>query len=106
MLNLSLAIVSTQDSALRAMNMIDLAIERTSAERGAVGAVMNRLDFTINFTANAIENIQSSESTVRDAEVAEEIAQLSRTQIPGQAAQSVMIQSRVTVERVVNLLLG
>ncbi len=105
-LNLSLTSVNTQASSLVAMNMLDLAIDRTSAERGAVGAVMNRLDYTINFTANAMENIQSAESTVRDADFAEEIANLSRSQILGQAAQSVMIQSRVTVERVMGILLG
>lgn len=105
-LNLSLASINTQASSLVAMNMLDLAIERTSAERGAVGAVMNRLDYTISFTANAMENIQSSESTVRDADVAEEITNLSRSQIIGQSAQSVMIQSRLTVERVMGILLG
>ncbi len=105
-LNLSLTSVNTQASSLVAMNMLDLAIDRTSAERGAVGAVMNRLDYTINFTANAMENIQSAESTVRDADFAEEIANLSLSQILGQAAQSVMIQSRVTVERVMGILLG
>lgn len=105
-LNLSLASVSTQASSLVAMNLLDLAIERTSQERGAVGAVMNRLDYTIDFTANAIENIQSAESTVRDADFAEEITTLSRSQILGQSAQSVMIQSRLAVEGVMNILLG
>lgn len=105
-LNLSLASVSTQASSLVAMNLLDLAIERTSQERGAVGAVMNRLDYTIDFTANAIENIQSAESTVRDADFAEEITTLSRSQILEQSAQSVMIQSRLAVEGVMNILLG
>jgi flagellin len=105
-LNLSLASINTQSSSLTAMNILDLAIERTSQERGAVGAVMNRLDYTVNFTANAIENIQSSESTVRDADFAQEISDLSRSQILGQSAQSVMIQSRLSVERVMEILLG
>lgn len=105
-LNLSLASVNTQASARAAMNTLDLAIERTAQERGAVGAVMNRLDFTINFTANAIENIQSAESTVRDADFAEETTALSRSQILGQSAQSVMIHSRVSVEQVMSILLG
>lgn len=105
-LNLSLASVNTQASAQAAMTVLDLAIERTSLERGTVGAVMNRLDYTIDFTANAIENIQSAESTVRDADFAQEISDLSRSQILGQSAQSVMIQSRVTVERVMSILLG
>jgi flagellin len=105
-LNLSLASVNTQASSLVAMNLLDLAIERTSLERGAVGAVMNRLDYTVNFTANAIENIQSAESTVRDADFAQEISDLSRSQILGQSAQSVMIQSRLSLERVMSLLLG
>jgi flagellin len=105
-LNLSLASINTQSSSLTAMNILDLAIERTSQERGAVGAVMNRLDYTVSFTANAIENIQSSESTVRDADFAQEISDLSRSQILGQSAQSVMIQSRLSVERVMEILLG
>ena len=105
-LNLAQASVGTQAASQVAMNMIDAAIDRTAAERGAVGAVMNRLDYTINFTANAIENVQSAESTVRDADVAQEVTRLSRSEILGQSAQSVMIQSRVTVQRVMNILLG
>lgn len=105
-LNLGQASVSTQASARVAMQMVDAAIDRTSAERGAVGAVMNRLDYTINFTSNAIENVQSAESTVRDADVAQEVTRLSRSEILGQSAQSVMIQSRVSVERVMSILLG
>lgn len=105
-LNLSQASVNTQASALAAMNTVDLAIDRTTKERGAVGAVMNRLDFTINFTSSAIENIQSSESTVRDADFAEETAALSRSQILGQSAQAAMIHSRVSVEQIMSVLLG
>ncbi|MCC7260887.1 MAG: flagellin [Candidatus Latescibacteria bacterium] len=105
-LNLAQASVGTQAASQVAMHMIDAAIDRTASERGAVGAVMNRLDYTINFTANAMENVQSAESTVRDADVAQEVTRLSRSEILGQSAQSVMIQSRVSVQRVMNILLG
>lgn len=105
-LNLSLASVNTQASARAAMTTVDLAIDRTARERGAVGAVMNRLDFTISFSSNTIENIQSSESTIRDADFAEETSALSRSQILGQSAQAAMIHSRVSIEQVMKTLLG
>ncbi len=106
LLNLGLASINTQASARAAMNAVDLAIDRTAQERGSVGAVMNRLDFTISFSTNSIENIQSSESTVRDADFAEETAALSRSQILGQSAQAAMVHSRVSIEKVMQTLLG
>lgn len=103
--DLATSSVNTTGAARAAMAAVDLAIQRTVQERGAVGAVVNRLEYTLNFTTNAIEQIQAAESTVRDADFADESLGLARNQILAQSAKSVMIHSRLAIERVMEILL-
>jgi len=103
--DLAFASVDTRDAARAAMAAVDLAIQRTVRERGAIGAVINRLEYTLNFTTSSIEHIQAAESAVRDADFAEESLALARNQILAQSAKSVMVQSRISVDRVMEILL-
>jgi flagellin len=103
-LNLDGISVNTRDGSRQALARIDKAIDRVASERGAVGAVMNRLEFTLNFTERAIEGVTASESTLRDADYAIESSELARTQILAQMSQSAMINSQVPVQTVMSLL--
>ena len=103
-LNLSGTSIGTRDGARLALAKIDAAIGRTTSERGAVGAVINRLGYTLDFSATAIENAQNSESSIRDTDFARESTALARNQILRQTNQSVMVQSRFTVEVLMGLL--
>jgi flagellin len=67
-------------------------------------AIMNRLEYTLNFTESAIESVTASASTLRDADYALEATGLARTQILGQMSQMAMIDSRVPVQTVMSLL--
>lgn len=96
--------VNTRNGSRLALSQIDEAIDRVSRERGAVGAVMNRLEYTLNFTERAIEGVTASESTIRDADYALESSNLARSQILAQMSQSAMIKSQVPVQTVMTLI--
>ena len=69
-----------------------------------MGAVQNRLNFTIAYTENEIESIQASESSIRDADMAAEVAKLSRGQILLQASNSMLVQANIGPVAVLSLL--
>jgi flagellin len=102
--NLAGASVGTQGGARNAITQIDGAIQRTAKERGMVGAVINRLEYTVNSTANAIENLKSSESTIRDADFAWETSRLARNDILSQGSVAAMLKSSVPIEMIMDLL--
>ncbi|MEE3258938.1 MAG: flagellin [Candidatus Latescibacterota bacterium] len=64
-------------------------------ERGKMGALQNRLDFTIAYTENEIESIQASEATLRDADIAAEVTEFSRGQILMQSSKAMLVQANV-----------
>ena len=103
-INLSQVSIGTRDGARSSLAKIDQAIHNTAKERGTVGALLNRLEYTINFTANSLERVNASESTVRDADFAWESSHLTRNQIVSQASTAVTIQSRLPVEMIMGLL--
>lgn len=96
--------IQTRNSSRSAIQRLDQAIAHTAQERGNVGAVINRLENTLSFTANSIERVQASESTVRDTDYAWETSILTRDQILLQSSTAVMVKSRMPIETVMNLL--
>jgi len=86
--------VSTgRDGALKAIDIVDLAIEHVSASRAALGALQNRLESTINNLSTTSENLAASRSRIMDADFASETANLSRNQIIQQAGVSILAQA-------------
>ena len=57
--------------------------------------MQNRLDSTITNTENEIENIQASESTIRDADIATEVTEFSRGQILVQSSNAMLVQANI-----------
>jgi flagellin len=103
-LNLNTTAVGTLDSSRSAITEIDQAIFKVSNQRGDLGAFMNRLAFTISFTENEIENIQNSEASISDADVAAEVTAFTRAQILSQAATSMLAQANVVPQSALSLL--
>ena len=97
---------TSQDSARATMSQIDQAIDKVSRQRGDLGAWMNRLAFTISYTENSIENIQNSEATISDADIADEVSRFTRTQVLSQAATAMLAQSNVVPMMALSLLQG
>ncbi|MFC1526630.1 flagellin [Candidatus Latescibacterota bacterium] len=96
--------LASQGSARNALPRLAAAISRVALERGGVGALMNRLDHNISFSSNEIENMTSSESTIRDADVAVASSELSRAQILSEASSAMLTQAFANARQALRLL--
>ncbi len=96
--------VTTAGNALTALDTINTAIASVTASRGAIGAVQNRLVRTIGNLSISVENLQAAESAIRDADIAEEVATLTRNQILVQTATSAVGQANLLPQSVLQLL--
>ena len=103
-LNLTGASVSSMSSARATITQIDSAILAVSLQRGDLGAFQNRLNFTISYTENEIENIQASEASISDADIATEVTLFTRAQILSQAATAMLAQANVLPQNALALL--
>ena len=83
---------------------IDAAITKVSTTRGKLGAIQNRLEHTIANLDVAAENLQASESRIRDVDMAEEMVTYSKNNILQQAAQSMLAQANASTQGVLSLL--
>lgn len=96
--------VTTAGAALTALDSINSAIAKVTSARGAIGAVQNRLVRTIANLSITVENLQSAESAIRDADIAQEVALLTRNQILVQAATAMVGQANLIPQSVLQLL--
>lgn len=103
-LNLDGISVATLSSSRESITSIDLAITEVAAERGKLGAFQNRLSFTIAYTENEIENVQASEASISDADVAAEVTEFTRAQILSQASTAMLAQANVIPQNALALL--
>jgi flagellin len=92
--SLAVAAISTVDNALRSVNTL----------RSSLGAFQNRLEFTINTLAIQEENSASSESAIRDADIAQETIGFTRNQILVSAGTSILAQANVVPQTALQLL--
>ena len=103
-LNLSGTSVATISTSRTTITQIDQAILAVSQQRGDLGAFQNRLNFTIAYTENEIENIQASEASISDADIAAEVTSFTRAQILSQAATAMLAQANVLPQNALSLL--
>ena len=96
--------VTASAEALTALAQINSAISSVTAARGKVGAVQNRLQRSVSALSISSENLQAAESAIRDADIAEEIAQLTRNQILVQTSTAMVGQSNLIPQSVLQLL--
>ncbi|MED5516635.1 MAG: flagellin [SAR324 cluster bacterium] len=97
--------VLNADQAQDAIRVIDQAIEEVSTTRGKMGAFQkNNLESNLNYLRIAHENTISSESAIRDADMAEEMATFTRNQIMMEASTSMMAQANQNSMTVLKLI--
>ena len=96
--------VTSASGALNALEAINTAIGSVTATRGQVGSVQNRLVRTISNLNISVENLQAAESQIRDADIAEEVALLTRNQIMVQASTAMVGQANLIPQSVLQLL--
>ena len=92
------------NSARSALTRLEETIGRISKVRGDVGAVINRLTHTLDYTTGSIERISASESTVRDVDYAWETAQLARNEVIRQASVATLGKTNISANLAVSLL--
>ena len=96
--------VTSAAGALLALDFINTSISTVTQSRGKVGAMQNRLVRTVSNLATSTENLQAAESAIRDADIAEEVALLTRNQILVQAATAMVGQANLIPQSVLQLL--
>lgn len=96
--------VTSSDAALTTLDTINTAISNVTQSRGKVGAVQNRLTRSVGNLSVSIENLQAAESSIRDADIAAEIATLTRNQILVQTSTAMVGQANLIPQSILQLL--
>ena len=87
-----------------AISAIDSAISYVSSVRSTLGAYQNRFESTINNLNVTVENLTSSESRIRDTDMAQEMVNFTRSQILSQAGTAMLAQANQASQGVLQLL--
>ncbi|MAF89896.1 MAG: flagellin FliC [Bdellovibrionaceae bacterium] len=103
-LGINLTSVADKASAQNSLGAIDSAIVSVSAMRADFGAVQNRLQSTINNVSIALENLSAANSRIRDVDIAEETAELTKNNVLMQAGTSVLAQANQSSNAALSLL--
>ena len=96
--------ISTQGNADKAISTINNALESVSKERSKLGAIQNRLEHTIKNLDTSAENLQASESRIRDVDMAKEMMEQTKQNILAQASTAMLAQANQAPQAVLQLL--
>jgi flagellin len=96
--------LSAQAASRSAIDAIKLAINSLTKQRGTLGAAEARLNIAINNLQVARENFKAAESRIRDVDVAEEAAELSRLNVLQQAGTAILAQANQQPQLALRLL--
>jgi flagellin len=95
---------SGQQNSWHTLDQVDTALQKVSQARARYGAVMNRIDITVANIQTARLNLASANSRIRDVDVAEEAAMMSRQQVLMQAGSSILAQANQSPQMALSLL--
>ncbi|WP_096084583.1 flagellin [Agaribacterium haliotis] len=98
--------IATVDGAQESLAIIDTALETINDTRSQLGAISNRLEFTMGNLLNVVEKTEASRSRIMDADFAAETSELSRAQVLQQASQAMLAQANAQPQQVLQLLQG
>jgi flagellin len=98
--------VSSYDSALRTLSIVDSALTALSGQRARYGATQTRFENTISNLQTTSENLSASRSRIQDTDYAAETANLTRSQILQQAGMAMLAQANSMPQSVLTLLQG
>ncbi|MDC7126151.1 MAG: flagellin [Spirochaetales bacterium] len=96
--------ISTPDKANISIAMIDSALKKVSKQRADLGAYQNRLEYATEGLSVGAENLQASESRIRDTDMAEEMVNYTKDQILSQASTAMLAQANQKGQSVLQLL--
>jgi flagellin len=98
--------IDSQAGALAAVTAIVSAVGKLGSAQAAVGKGQNQLTYAVNLAQSQITNFSSAESQIRDANVAQQAANLSKAQVLSQASIAAMAQANSAPQAVLSLLRG
>ncbi len=96
--------ISNQDTASKVAEEVRDIIDEVSSQRASLGAMQNRLDYTINNLDTASENITSANSRIRDTDMAQTMMKYTQGNVLTQAAQAMLAQANQQTQGVLQLL--
>jgi flagellin-like hook-associated protein FlgL len=96
--------ISTREKANAAVNVLDNALAKALDQQTTIGSIESRLEYTSSNLTTASENVQASESTIRDADMAREMTEYTKNNVLLQAAQSMLSQANQNSSSVLSLL--
>ncbi|HIF9232498.1 TPA: flagellin [Photobacterium damselae] len=96
--------LSTQDGAQNAIDVLDAAMEQVDSKRAEIGAFQNRMNHTMSNLANINENVNASNSRIKDVDFAKETVNMTKGQILQQAGTSILAQAKQIPQSALSLL--
>jgi flagellin len=96
--------LASPDEANRAIMTFDAALNRVSKQRADLGAYQNRLEFAVKGLDIGAENLQASESRIRDVDMAKQIVDYTKNQILVQAGNAMLAQANQRSQSTLQLL--
>ena len=96
--------LETPENANRAIGTLDEALKKINKQRADLGAYQNRLEKTIVGLDIGAENLQASESRIRDTNMAEEMVEFTKDQVLSQAGTAMLAQANQSSQNILSLL--
>ena len=100
----TLAASSVTLASTASISAVDTALTSINSVLANIGAGQNRLDYTVANLKSAVVNVKAAESTIRDVDMAEEMANYTKNNILTQAAQAMLAQANQSSQSVLSLL--
>ncbi|MDR2608605.1 MAG: flagellin [Treponema sp.] len=101
---LGIVSITTPEEANAAIGSVDSALRQVSKQRADLGAYQNRFEMAAEGVAIAAENMQASESRIRDTDMASEMVNFTKDTILNQAGNAMLAQANVRTQSVLQLL--
>jgi flagellin len=99
----SIISVSSPEKSNRVIGTVDQALTQVSRQRADLGAYQTRLEFTTKGLMSGYENMQASESRIRDTDIAEQMVEFTKNQILVQSATAMLAQANLQPQSVLQL---
>ena len=96
--------LATPEDANRAIGTVDEALKRINKQRADLGAYQNRLEMTVKGLDTSAENLQASESRIRDTDMAKQMVEFTKNSVLQQAGTSMLAQANSQSQNVLSLL--
>jgi flagellin len=96
--------MSTPDQANRSIGVLDAALKVVNKQRADLGAYQNRLDYIVKGLDVGAQNLQASESLIRDADMAQQMVDYTKDIILSQSATAMLAQANQKPRQVLQLL--